>query len=112
MINLVENIHYELIPQDDDRWAVRLLEGDYTETVIEFGKVSIDTENDLLRFDFDVQYSPDDDLTTDDADLQDYAADILGAILTKSFEEGSYKLSDEDQSGNKSRTDDSSQSTD
>lgn len=112
MTNLVENTHYEFVPREYDRWAVRLLEGDFPETIIEYGQVKIDTENDLLRFDFDVEYSPDDELTADDSDLQEYAADILGAILTQSFSDGSYKLSDEEQDGNKSRTDDSSQPTD
>lgn len=112
MTDIIENTHYEFVPRADDRWAVRLLEGDYPETIIEYGQVRIDTENDLLRFDFDVEYSPDIELTSDDSDLQGYAASVLGAILTQSFSDGSYKLSDEEQDGNQSRTDDSSQPTD
>ena len=39
-----ENIDYELIPSstDDDHWNVRFLTGDYVETVIAYGKISLE----------------------------------------------------------------------
>ena len=40
-MNLVENKHYEIIPDktDDKAWNVRVLSGPYTETVIKYGVV-------------------------------------------------------------------------
>jgi len=36
---LLENTHYEFIPADENNWHVRILDGYYIETVIEFGKL-------------------------------------------------------------------------
>ena len=48
-----ENIDYELIsPQDDPHeqaWHIRILTGDYVETVLAFGNISLDGKEDCLR---------------------------------------------------------------
>jgi hypothetical protein len=88
---LREGADYELIPVDIDNqqgWDIRILSGDYVESVIRFGNISIDGENDCLNFNFSIISSPDSELTVDDTSLQLTAADILEAVLEEGVEEG------------------------
>ena len=39
---LSENTDFELIPGDDDAWAVRILKGEFIETCIAFGEIKVD----------------------------------------------------------------------
>lgn len=91
--NLIELKDYELVPaaDDDQAWAVRILTGNYVETVLRYGTISVQEENDeaILSFDFQVVQSPDPDLTANDADLQEYAGDLLQAIVRDGIESGS-----------------------
>jgi hypothetical protein len=86
-----EGIHYELVPADEldneQAWNVRILEGDYVETVIRFGNIGVDIENEALTFNFMVVYTPDDTLSEDDVDLQEYAGTILDNILSNAIEQ-------------------------
>ena len=88
-----ENIDYELIsPQDDPHeqaWHIRILTGDYVETVLAFGNISLDGKEDCLRFNFSVIFSPDKDLTTEDVGLQEVATEILHEVLNEAAESGS-----------------------
>lgn len=80
---ICEGIHYELIPSDSENqmsWDVRLVEGDYPETVLRFGRLKVIDEH--LHFDFIVVSSPDEKANEDNLDLQDFAAEILEDILT------------------------------
>ena len=46
---LSENTDFELIPGDDDAWAVRILKGEFIETCIAFGEIKVDgTDKDPL----------------------------------------------------------------
>ena len=76
-----ENTDYEIIPDvnDDKSWNVRILTGAFTETVIKYGVVKFNDED--MRFNFDIISSPDNDLTTDDVDLQKYAGNMLEQII-------------------------------
>lgn len=86
-----EGIDYELVPADEldneQAWNVRILEGDYVETVIRFGNIGVDIENEALTFNFMIVYTPDDTLSEDDESLQDYAATILDNILENAIEQ-------------------------
>ena len=88
-----EDIHYSLVPVDDSHnqqaWAVRLLEGPHPETVIRFGNVAFDPDDDCLKFNFMIESSPNSDLTEDDIELQDFLADVLEDIIEKAIEDGS-----------------------
>ena len=56
-MTLVELKDYELIPAEEDEqaWAVRVLSGDYVETVLRFGTISMNrVEEGVLTFDFTV----------------------------------------------------------
>jgi len=87
---LVELKDYELIPAEDDdqAWAVRVVTGDYVETVLRFGAIAI-KEDGIMTFNFTVVSSPNPDLTSEDVDLQEYAGDLLQAIIVDGIESGS-----------------------
>ena len=81
---LVELKDYELIPDPDniDDWNVRILSGNYVETVLKYGAISINEQGkDIMTFNFDVVSSPDSELTVDKVELQEYAGDLLQAII-------------------------------
>ena len=91
-MTLVELKDYELIPAEEDEqaWAVRVLSGDYVESVLRFGTISMNrVEEGVLTFDFTVISSPDPNLSTEDKNLQEYAGDLLQAIIRDGIESGS-----------------------
>jgi hypothetical protein len=87
-----EGVDYELIPVDDSpndqAWDIRILRGDFTETVIRYGNVAFNEIKDCLTFNYKVVYTPDPFLTSDDVQLQEYAADILEDVLERAYAEG------------------------
>jgi len=90
--SLIELKDYELIPAegDDQAWAVRILTGDYTETVLQFQAISFNrVEEGVMSFNFDVVSSPDSELTVQDTELQEYAGNLLEAIIRDGMESGS-----------------------
>lgn len=112
-----EGIHYELIPveyvDNEAAWDVRILRGEFTETVIRYGTIKFDGERDCLTFDFRVVTTPHFDLDSNNVDLQEFAADILEDILDRGIREGwVYGTEKKDQNGNPVGTNDSEESTD
>ena len=83
---LEENKDYELIPGDDDHWHIRVKTGEYIESVISFGSIKVNEESLEMNLDFTLHYSPDDDLSVDDTDLQKYAGKILESVLMNNLE--------------------------
>lgn len=87
-----EGVDYSLIPVEDSpneqAWDVRILRGEFVETVIRYGNVAFNEVKDCLTFNFKVVFSPDGDLTSENVDLQEFAADILEDILEKAHAEG------------------------
>lgn len=86
---LEENINYELIPSADknEYWWIRIKEGEFIESIISFGQIRVDEKNDSMNFDFTLHYSPDEDLTVDNIDLQRYAGKILESIIVDNLNE-------------------------
>lgn len=86
-----EGKDYELIPSDahSQAWHVRILEGNYPETVLEYGAISFNEVKDCMTFNFHVVSSPDPDLTSEDEGLQIEAGDILQDIIRQGIEDGS-----------------------
>lgn len=86
---MIENTDYELVPckNDDKAWNMRFLKGDYVETVVSIGTIKINEEvldekdDHTLSFDFQIVYSPDEDLTSEDTDLQDYVGKIILNVI-------------------------------
>lgn len=98
MDKLIEGQDYALVPasavENDQAWDVRILEGDFAETVIRFGNIAFDGENDCLSFNFVIVSTPYDDLTTESVELQNRAADILASLLEEAAASGSLVLGD------------------
>ena len=67
----IENVDYELIPSEDksDGWNIRILNGQFSDTVIEFGAVRFNEIEDNMSFSFEVISSPDPDITTQNIDF-------------------------------------------
>ena len=91
-MSLVELKDYELIPdpEDMDLWNVRILEGEYTETILKFGAISFNESGEgTMTFNFHVVSSPDSSLTVEDTDLQEFAGELLEAIIRDGMDTGS-----------------------
>lgn len=82
-----ENVQYELIPGDNDHWHIRIKEGEFIESVISFGKISIEEDSPIISFDLTLEYSPDEELIPDNIDLQKYAGKILESIIVNNLNE-------------------------
>ena len=99
MMSLIELQDYELIPDanDQDLWNVRVLTGTYNETVLKFGAISFNEEGEgVMTFNFNLVYSPDPDLTIENVDLQEYAGDLLQAIIRDGIDTGSVIMKERD----------------
>ena len=89
-MNLVENKHYEIIPDktDDKAWNVRILSGRFTETVLRYGVVKFNGKKKDMTFNFDIVYSPDTELTVNNLELQDFAGIMLENIMEQGIKDG------------------------
>ena len=95
-----ENVTYQLVPGDDgdQHWLVRFMDGPYTETVIQYGAISINENGaGVMNFNFFVESSPDSELTSEDVGLQEWAGDVLQEILRQGTEDGSTQITDKEQ---------------
>lgn len=88
-----ENKDYELIPvgdsSNDFAWEIRILTGNFTETIIRFGCIRFNKDLDCLTFDFSVIYSPYVGLSSKNLELQEVAGQILEDVLEHAIEAGS-----------------------
>jgi hypothetical protein len=95
-----EGVHYELIPMEEDSqaWAIRILEGAFSETVIKFGNVEFDGRGDdtIMKYNFFIVSTPDDDLTEEDTYLQKWAGDILQDVIANGIETGATMFKDKE----------------
>lgn len=96
---LKENEDYVLVPIEEhpDAWAVRFTSGQFVETTIMYGAIGFNEVQDSLTFNFDIESSPDSELTTDNEELQQHAAKVLEAIIVKGVEEGYVQLKDKEE---------------
>ena len=82
---MTEGVDYDLIPCDevenDQAWDVRVLRGAFVETVLRFGNISFNEENDCLNFNFLVISSPNSTANEENESLQMFAGDILQSVL-------------------------------
>ena len=77
-----ENVDYELVPCIvDDRWNVRVLTGDFVETVIQFGVLAPNLTNGTIKWSMHIIETPNDDVSRDDPEFQELCGDILSCIL-------------------------------
>lgn len=93
MKSLEENIDYELIPGEGENWDIRILTGEFVETVINYKQLQVADDGEHLTFNFNVVTSPDEDLDAEtNVDLQNTAAMILSDILENSVTRGKGKI--------------------
>lgn len=85
----LENVDYELVPDDNPEWwKIRVLTGQFTETIIRFDKIEFDfpnkKKNEPITFNFNIIESPIDDLNEDT--MAEEAGDILHSIIMGAVE--------------------------
>lgn len=86
MKSLEENIDYEMIPGEGENWDIRILTGEFTETVINFKQLQVSEDGEHLTFNFNIISTPDEDLDAEtNTDLQNTAAMVLSNILENSI---------------------------
>ena len=84
-MDLIENKHYEIIPDkgDDQAWNVRILSGTFTETVLRYGVVKFNGKEKNMSFNFDIVYTPDTELKVSNLQLQEFAGIMLEQIMAQ-----------------------------
>jgi len=94
----IENTDYEMIPSEEAEygWNVRILTGQYCETVIKFGTVRFNEIEDNMSFSFEVVSTPDPKSSTENVDLQIVAGEILEAVISTGLDEGSVIMKERD----------------
>lgn len=94
-----EGVHYELIPSDEHEqaWNVRILEGDFVETVLQYGAISFNKVREgEMNFNFSIVSTPDQDLEVSNLDLQEEAGDILQSVIAQAISDGSLMTREEE----------------
>lgn len=94
-----EGVHYELIPSDEHEqaWNVRILEGDFVETVLQYGAISFNKVREgEMNFNFSIVSTPDQDLEVSNLDLQEEAGDILQSVIAQAISDGSLMTKEEE----------------
>ena len=89
-MTLLENKHFELIVHDDldDTWGIRILDGQFNETIVAIGALAFNEVEDHLSFNFEVIETPDPDwVTTENEELQEYVGRILNEVLRSAIDE-------------------------
>jgi hypothetical protein len=77
-----ENTDYEMIAGTGENWDIRILTGEFNETVLAFSTLKVTDDGEHLSFNFDIVSSPVDDLDADtNFELQETAGLILENIL-------------------------------
>lgn len=88
-----ENVDYELIPGEGENWDIRILTGEFVETVINYKQLQVADDGEHLTFNFNIVTSPDEGLDAEtNVDLQNTAAMILSDILENSVTRGKGKI--------------------
>ena len=86
-MNLIENRDYQFIPvnrNNTESWDIRILEGEFVETVFYFDKLRVADDGQHIKFNFHIVSTPNPDLTIDDTGLQQYVGMVLYNILENS----------------------------
>jgi len=98
MSKLTENVDYCFIPHEslEDAWAVRIMSGDFIETVIAYNAIAFNEVKDCLTYNFVVVSSPDDNAVDTNEELQQKATQILEAIIEAGIEDGTVELKERD----------------
>ena len=105
-----EHLDYELISAYDTEgnefWNVSFLRSPYEDVTIRYNNVQVDGKEGMLRFNFDIIESKNPENTLENLEMQKFAADVLQDILEAAI------TTREENDGNQSTADDSTESTD
>lgn len=105
-----EHLDYELISAYDSTgkefWNVSFLRSPYEDVTIRYNNVQVDGKEGMLRFNFEIIESENPENTLENLEMQKFAADVLQDILEAAIN------TREENDGNQSTADDSTESTD
>lgn len=105
-----EHLDYELISAYDTEgnefWNVSFLRSPYEDVTIRYNNVQVDGKEGVLRFNFDIIESENPENTLENLEMQKFAADVLQDILEAAI------TTREENDGNQSTADDSTEPTD
>jgi len=87
---MIENVDYRFVPHAEkpELWAIRILKGDFIETVLAYHAIAFNEVKDCLTFNFVVVESPDKDAVEQNEELQKVAGDILNSIIESGIQDG------------------------
>lgn len=83
-MHLSENKDYQFVPVSRDNqesWDIRILDGEFVETVFYFDKLQVADDGEHMKFNFHIVSTPNPDLTVEDTGLQQYVGMVLYDIL-------------------------------
>ena len=83
-----QNVDFEFIPHEDDKWAIRMLQGDYVETVWMFDELELQDDG-MLHYNVVINSTPDPHLTEEDMDFQSMTGEVLIEVLHEVVSDGS-----------------------
>jgi hypothetical protein len=64
-----------------ESWDIRILNGEFVETVFYFDKLQVDKDRENIKFNFHIVSTPNPDLNIEDVGLQQYVGMVLYNIL-------------------------------
>ena len=96
----IENTDYQLIPseENEEAWNVRVLEGDYSESVFKINSIRIDDKtfsSPRLSFEYDIVSTPDAGLQVENNEKLDlFIGDLIVSIIESAIERDEAVLKD------------------
>lgn len=82
----VENINYELVPNSDDGWDVRILTGDLIETMFRINHVSFREEDLTIKINYQLLYTPDTTLKPEDEIIRQAVHGVFHSLMVNLLE--------------------------
>lgn len=78
---MIENEDYELVPNENDGWDIKLLTGDFAETIFNFGAIKIADDGETMKYSADIIYSPVEDNYDENLEWHQLTGSILLNIM-------------------------------
>ena len=78
---MIENEDYELVPNENDGWDIKLLTGDFAETIFNFGAIKVADDGETMKYSADIVYSPVDENYDENLEWHQLTGSILLSIM-------------------------------
>jgi len=78
---MIENEDYELVPNENDGWDIKLLTGDFAETIFNFGAIKIADDGETMKYSADIIYSPVEENYDENLEWHQLTGSILLSIM-------------------------------